>query len=57
MNTLVQFICTQNFLMESGDAKKIAETADEVGLDYIILTDHNTLRAYMKVMKNGMEIL
>ncbi|MCW8849697.1 MAG: PHP domain-containing protein [Melioribacteraceae bacterium] len=29
----------------SGDAPKIAETADEVGLDYIILTDHNTLRA------------
>ncbi len=29
----------------SGDAKKIAETANEVGLDYIILTDHNTLRA------------
>lgn len=29
----------------SGDAPKIAEIADEVGLDYIILTDHNTLRA------------
>jgi len=29
----------------SGDAQKIAETANEVGLDYIILTDHNTLRA------------
>ena len=29
----------------SGDAKKIAGTANEVGLDYIILTDHNTLRA------------
>lgn len=29
----------------SGDAEKIAETANEVGLDYIILTDHNTLRA------------
>jgi hypothetical protein len=29
----------------SGDAPQIAETANEVGLDYIILTDHNTLRA------------
>jgi len=29
----------------SGEAGKIAETANEVGLDYIILTDHNTLRA------------
>ena len=29
----------------TGDAWKIAEIADEVGLDYIILTDHNTLRA------------
>jgi hypothetical protein len=29
----------------SGDADKIAEIADEVGLDFIILTDHNTLRA------------
>ncbi|MDX1700822.1 MAG: histidinol-phosphatase, partial [Melioribacteraceae bacterium] len=29
----------------TGDADKIAHTADEVGLDYIILTDHNTLRA------------
>jgi len=30
----------------SGDAGKIAEIANEVGLDYIILTDHNTLRAF-----------
>lgn len=29
----------------SGSAKEIAGFADEVGLDYIILTDHNTLRA------------
>lgn len=29
----------------TGDAGKIAQIADEVGLDYIILTDHNTLRA------------
>ncbi|MCB0748476.1 MAG: PHP domain-containing protein [Ignavibacteriae bacterium] len=29
----------------SGDPAKIAQTADEVGLDFIILTDHNTLRA------------
>lgn len=36
----------------SGDAKKIAETADEVGLDYIILTDHNTLRALNEGYEN-----
>ena len=29
----------------SGNVKDIALTANEVGLDYIILTDHNTLRA------------
>ncbi|MFA3782972.1 PHP domain-containing protein [Melioribacteraceae bacterium 4301-Me] len=29
----------------SGDVKSIAQIADEVGLDYILLTDHNTLRA------------
>ena len=29
----------------TGTVKEIAEAADEVGLDYIILTDHNTLRA------------
>jgi hypothetical protein len=29
----------------SGKADEIAKTADEVGLDFIILTDHNTLRA------------
>ena len=29
----------------SGDPKEIAGYADEVNLDYIILTDHNTLRA------------
>lgn len=29
----------------SGTVKEIAGFADEVGLDYIILTDHNTLRA------------
>ncbi len=29
----------------SGEAQDIAKLADEVGLDYIILTDHNTLRA------------
>lgn len=29
----------------SGEADKIAEIAGEVGLDFIILTDHNTLRA------------
>ncbi len=29
----------------SGDAAEIAQIANEVGLDYIILTDHNTLRA------------
>lgn len=29
----------------SGEVKTIAETANEVGLDFILLTDHNTLRA------------
>ena len=29
----------------SGEVPQIAKSADEVGLDYIILTDHNTLRA------------
>ena len=29
----------------SGEAKDIAKAASEIGLDYIILTDHNTLRA------------
>lgn len=29
----------------SGDPANIAQFADEVGLDFIILTDHNTLRA------------
>ena len=29
----------------SGDVAEIAEIANEVGLDFIILTDHNTLRA------------
>ncbi len=29
----------------TGTVNEIAEAADEVGLDYIILTDHNTLRA------------
>ncbi|GMR24891.1 MAG: CehA/McbA family metallohydrolase [Ignavibacteria bacterium] len=29
----------------SGEVPQIARFADEVGLDYIILTDHNTLRA------------
>lgn len=29
----------------SGEVEEIAQYADEVGLDYIILTDHNTLRA------------
>ncbi len=35
----------------SGKADDIAKLADEVGLDYIILTDHNTLRA----LKEGFE--
>lgn len=29
----------------SGEVKEIAKAASEIGLDYIILTDHNTLRA------------
>ena len=35
----------------SGEVKDIAKVADETGLDYIILTDHNTLRA----LKEGFE--
>ena len=35
----------------SGEVPDIAKFADEVGLDYIILTDHNTLRA----LKEGYE--
>jgi hypothetical protein len=35
----------------SGTVKEIAKNADETGLDYIILTDHNTLRA----LKEGCE--
>jgi len=35
----------------SGEVPDIAKLADEVGLDYIILTDHNTLRA----LKEGYE--
>lgn len=35
----------------SGDPDFIATMADEVGLDYLILTDHNTLRA----LKDGFE--
>jgi predicted metal-dependent phosphoesterase TrpH len=35
----------------SGEVRDIAALADEVGLDYIILTDHNTLRA----LKEGYE--
>jgi hypothetical protein len=30
----------------SGETDEIANIADEVGLDFIVLTDHNTLRAY-----------
>ena len=29
----------------SGEVKNIAKAASEIGLDYIVLTDHNTLRA------------
>ena len=35
----------------SGEVKEIAKFAGEIGLDYIILTDHNTLRA----LKEGFE--
>ncbi len=35
----------------SGEVNEIAQAASEVGLDYIILTDHNTLRA----LKEGYE--
>lgn len=34
-----------NFSDGSGNAGEIAEIANEVGLDFIVLTDHNTLRA------------
>ncbi|MCF8241058.1 MAG: CehA/McbA family metallohydrolase [Melioribacteraceae bacterium] len=40
-----------NFSDGSGEVTEIAEIADEVGLDYIILSDHNTLRA----LKEGYE--
>jgi hypothetical protein len=36
----------------SGEVDKIAETADEVSLDFIILTDHNTLRALHEGFEN-----
>ena len=35
----------------SGEVKDIAKYAGEIGLDYIILTDHNTLHA----LKEGFE--
>jgi DNA polymerase III alpha subunit (gram-positive type) len=34
-----------NYSDGTGDVRTIAEIASEVGLDFIILTDHNTLRA------------
>jgi len=36
----------------SGEVPQIAKYADEVGLDYIILTDHNTLRALEEGYEN-----
>ncbi|MFC2103402.1 PHP domain-containing protein [Bacteroidota bacterium] len=36
----------------SGEVSQIAKYADEVGLDYIILTDHNTLRALEEGYEN-----
>jgi len=36
----------------SGEVPQIAKFADEVGLDYIILTDHNTLRALEEGYEN-----
>lgn len=36
----------------SGEVPQIAKAADEVGLDYIILTDHNTLRALEEGYEN-----
>jgi len=36
----------------SGEVADIAKAADEVGLDYIILTDHNTMRAFKEGFEN-----
>jgi hypothetical protein len=36
----------------SGEVPQIAKFADEVGLDFIILTDHNTLRAMQEGYEN-----
>ncbi|MBI1937355.1 MAG: PHP domain-containing protein [Ignavibacteriales bacterium] len=46
MNELVGAIHIHSVFSDgSGEVKEIAGYADESGLDYIILTDHNTLRA------------
>lgn len=46
MNDLVGAIHIHSVFSDgSGEVKEIAGYADESGLDYIILTDHNTLRA------------
>ena len=36
----------------SGEVKDIAKAASEIGLDYLILTDHNTLRALQEGYEN-----
>lgn len=36
----------------SGEVADIAKAADEVALDYIILTDHNTMRAFKEGFEN-----
>ncbi len=41
-----------NFSDGSGEVEEIAKFADEIGLDYIILTDHNTLRALHEGFEN-----
>ena len=40
----------------SGEVEEIARYAEEVGLDYLILTDHNTLRALKEGMRDGIII-
>ena len=37
----------------SGEVPDIAKLAEEVGLDFLILTDHNTLRA----LKEGLSLI
>lgn len=40
----------------TGTVEEIINYAREVGLDYLILTDHNTVKALKKAVKAGTEI-